>query len=445
LSGAPASIDKIVEGQRRTFRRLIAELEPHWRSEAALPARIERLLRGDRRMGSRDRRLQRELIYTAIRQLPWHEALKARDPALAEGAVAWLAAEIPSTAAYRSALKGWPPCPSTIAARANYLEQKSALALPSLLPPWAATECPITTDPRQYEALNTRAPLWLRINPGPSPRPTAGQRIDSPPTAPGLEKNHPSLTRLGEERSDEHGLAGIQWRPSGILEHAVRVERETDITRSAAYRDGLVEVQDLGSQLILEAVRPLPGERWLDACAGAGGKALQLAAMVGPNGQVDAFDVRPLALQELLQRAARAKLPPGRVRVAAAPGGPYDAVLVDAPCSGSGTWRRSPHLKWVTSPQTIAAAAELQLTLLERFSAHVRPGGRLIYATCSLATRENERVSERFAAGHLAFLPEPPAQVFTGRPAGPGGLVFAPADHDGDGFFVACFRRRLHL
>ncbi|MEY2880887.1 MAG: hypothetical protein RLZZ15_3267, partial [Verrucomicrobiota bacterium] len=121
--------------------------------------------------------------------------------------------------------------------------------------------------------------------------------------------------------------------------------------------------------------------------------------------------------------------------------GEYDGVLVDAPCSGSGTWRRSPHLKWSTTPALIAERAELQHTLLAKFAACVKPGGRLVYATCSLSIRENEQVVARFLTGHASFEPLPTVRAFGFTPRGDG-LTILPARHDTDGFFVAAFRRR---
>jgi 16S rRNA (cytosine967-C5)-methyltransferase len=216
----------------------------------------------------------------------------------------------------------------------------------------------------------------------------------------------------------------------------------------------LIEIQDLGSQLLLEAAGIAPGARWLDACAGAGGKTLQLSRLLGSAGSIDAHDVRASALAELAVRARRASVPiadsrqpaprPAAhcapIRIVQAPAAFYDGVLVDAPCSGSGTWRRAPHLKWTTTPTQIAGAASLQRELLAQFSRHVRPGGRLLYCTCSLSRRENEDVIDAFLAGHPEFSIAPPASNFD-LPLRGGGLTFFPARHDTDGFFVACLRR----
>src|SRR5262249_41278438 len=159
--------------------------------------------------------------------------------------------------------------------------------------------------------------------------------------------------------------------------------------------------------------------RWFDACAGAGGKTLQLARLVGPSGHVNAYDVRRAALEELNVRVARAGI--RNVHTSAQPTpGTYPGVLVDAPCSGSGTWRRAPHLKWATRPQVVADRAQLQQTLLSRFAVCVRPGGRLVYATCSLSSRENEAVVAEFLATHTDFEPVPFAQTFGATPRGSG-------------------------
>jgi 16S rRNA (cytosine967-C5)-methyltransferase len=212
------------------------------------------------------------------------------------------------------------------------------------------------------------------------------------------------------------------------------------VTKTRAFQEGQLEVQDLGSQMILASAGVARGGCWLDACAGAGGKTLQLARLIGPAGRVDACDIRPAALAELRTRAARARLTQVRTPPAPDPAG-YDGVLVDAPCSGSGTWRRAPHLKWVTTPEQVARAAAVQGELLRRFAPFVRPGGRLLYATCSLSRWENHEVVSAFLADQPDFAAEPPMADF-GFPYSPPGLTIWPARHDTDGFFVAALRRR---
>jgi 16S rRNA (cytosine967-C5)-methyltransferase len=389
----------VAGNQAQTFLRLAAALRPRWRTDHGLPRTIQSLLTGDRSFGSRDRRLYRELLYTTLRYLPWIEPWLDRDPAEAVHRTAWLAAETPATARFRAELAAG-PAPEG---------DRSAL-----LPAWFREHAPeLFADP-ELDAQLQRAPLWLRLQTGASGRAAV---------------------------ADEFAARGWTLRPSDLLRDATEVVGEADVTKTESWDRGLFEVQDLGSQLILESHGLPPGGLWLDACAGAGGKTLQLARILGPTGAVEAHDIRPAALEELVVRAQRARL--RRVSIVAQPpDARYDGVLVDAPCSGSGTWRRSPHLKWNTTPEIVAERAALQGRVLRRFARCVRPGGLLVYATCSLSPRENEDI----VAGFLAetgesFRPEPPARTF-GFPLRRHGLTIWPARHRTDGFYVCALRRR---
>lgn len=399
----------IAGNQQQTFLRLAAALRPHWRRDPGFAARLQQLLARERAFGSRDRRLYRELLYTTVRYAPWLEPLLTRDPARAAAVAAWLAADLPATRDYRAAIAvGLPPCPPDVVGRAAILSAPVA----ALLPEWVATECPAALAPVELDALHRRAPLWLRL-----------QTADTASVA------------------SDFAAHGWAVRPSPVRPEAWEVLSDADVTRCDAYQRGLFEIQDLGSQLILAAAGPASGERWYDACAGAGGKTLQLAALVGPSGTVEAFDIRPEALSELRQRAARAGLRNITIRrEPPPPGAHYDGVLVDAPCSGSGTWRRAPHLKWITTADHLAHQAARQQALLAQAATWVRPGGRLVYATCSLAARENEAVVNAFLAAHPEFVPAPLAATFGYAAAGPG-LAILPARHDTDGFHVAVLRR----
>ncbi|MCX6951010.1 MAG: RsmB/NOP family class I SAM-dependent RNA methyltransferase [Verrucomicrobia bacterium] len=313
-----------------------------------------------------------------------------------------------ATRAYRAALAGdWPACPPTVAAKAAHL----GASTDTLLPAWMTRHCPESAVSPNLDTLHTRAPLWLRL-----------QTTD--------------VARIVGEFNAK------QWptRRSAVLPGALEVLAEADVTKSDAWTNGLFEVQDLGSQLILESAGIAPGGRWLDACAGAGGKTLQLAALLGPQGHVDAHDIRTSALRELEIRATRAHATTISVLPTLPATAAYDGVLVDAPCSGTGTWRRSPHLKWTTSAGQVTAAAEKQLALLTQFSALVRPGGRLVYATCSLSRLENEDVVTAFLAAQPGFTAEPPAKPFGETPRSVG-LAILPATHNTDGFYVASLRR----
>ena len=314
----------LIRNQQKNFLRLLTRLRPHIRADRALPARIQSLLAQNRSYGARDRRLYRELLYTAIRYWPWIEPRLDKKPEVAMRFVAWLAADTPVTHEFRAALiDGMPPLPATVAARAEFLRVEGAP-----LPLWFRLHGPTLFSPPQLEAVLSRAPLWLRLQ---TPDPQAV--------------------------FDEFAEHEWKWRRTAVLPGAIELLADIDLTKTRSYQDGLIEIQDLGSQLILESIGIDPGSRWLDACAGAGGKTLQLAALTGPRGHVDAHDIRADALRELRVRAARAGL--RNIAVLNSPNGQtYDGVLVDAPCSGSGTWRRAPHLKWSTQPEHVEKAAQ---------------------------------------------------------------------------------------
>lgn len=386
----------VARSQAQTFLRLAAQIRPRVRSDQALPAFIQSLLSRDRSFGSRDRRLYRELLYTTLRFLPWIEPLLDSAPDEALRRLAWLATDLPATRNFRAEFAtGEPPA-----------GDRSAL-----LPAWFRPHCPeLFADP-ELETQLRRAPLWLRLQ-----------------------------TDDEDRVLREFEVRGWHFRRSPALGHAIELLDEADVTKSDAFQYGHFEVQDLGSQLILETIGVEAGTHWLDACAGAGGKSLQLARLLGRHGQVEAHDVRLAALGELQQRAARARI--RNILTTARPGeAAYDGVLVDAPCSGSGTWRRAPHLKWTTTPQIVADRAALQQKLLHRFATCVRPGGRLVYATCSLSHTENEAVIAAFLRDRADFQPEPFAHTFGLSPRG-AGLLVLPSRHNTDGFFVASLRRQ---
>jgi 16S rRNA (cytosine967-C5)-methyltransferase len=386
----------VAASQARTFLGLLRQLGPHLDVDPQLPKRIQALLARNRAFGSRDRRLYRELLYATVRYLPWIQPALEDAPDEVVRRVAWLAADLPATKPFRAAFAtGEPPSGDKAA----------------LLPAWFRPHCPEIFFGAELDTQLRRAPLWLRV------------QSDALSTV-----------------THELDARGWGWRRSNVLPTAIEVLGDVDVTATESYRQGAIEVQDLGSQLLLEAIGIKPGENWLDACAGAGGKSLQLATLVGAHGTVTAWDIRPAALDELRLRASRAGV--HTIRVAPPPPGTaFDGVLVDAPCSGSGTWRRQPHLKWITRPETIVEKAALQRALLHGNAAHVRPGGRLVYATCSLSREENEAVVAAFLTERPEFQPEAFARTFGAVPRG-AGLLILPGLHDSDGFFVASLRRQ---
>lgn len=232
---------------------------------------------------------------------------------------------------------------------------------------------------------------------------------------------------------------GIAAEPMPLAPLALRVQGKPALERTRAFREGLVEVQDAGSQLLAHLVAPRRGQTVVDFCAGAGGKTLALAALLRGTGQVFACDVSAARLSRMRERLARSgasnvqpfgidsEHDPKLERLA----GRADAVLVDAPCSGTGTLRRNPDLKWRFDPVSLTALGATQRSILAAAARLVRPGGVLIYATCSLLDEENEAVREDFERDHPAWalqgageclagqgvsLVDPAAQVLALRP-----------------------------
>ncbi|MBS2027576.1 MAG: methyltransferase [Deltaproteobacteria bacterium] len=241
----------------------------------------------------------------------------------------------------------------------------------------------------------------------------------------------PTTLRANTLHTDRDSLAvklreeGIVTRPGRLAPNALHVEGRANLWGSTAWRNGLFEVQDEGSQLIVEACRAKPRERWLDLCAGNGGKTLALAAAMGGTGTIVACDVDRQKLQNLDARLKRARvngveireLEPGR-EAQSLHGERFDGVLVDAPCSELGTLRRHPDARWRLDLEKITKLPALQLRLSRLATDHLEPGGKLVYATCTIHKAENEDVVSRSAVGLTAR---------TLRP-----------DVDGtDGFFIA--------
>jgi 16S rRNA (cytosine967-C5)-methyltransferase len=410
----------IAANQQRLFLEFISELRPHLRRDSALPRRIKEIFSRNRSIGSRDRKLYRELVYTALRFLPWIEPWLDRDPALAAKITAWLAPELKPTSAYRAVHCGdWPAVPEALTDKAAVLNAQlvtqrdlaaeSPFDPQSLLPGWFREHCPLAFQAPHLDAINSRASVWVRI-----------------------QCNDRSLV------FDEFRGQGWTITTSPDFPDAISLPPNAEVASSDAYRRGFVEIQDLGSQMVLAHTPIVHGQRWLDACAGAGGKTLQLARMLGDTGHVDATDIRLEILDELADRAKRARL--GNISIIRTPDKSYDGVLVDAPCSGSGTWRRQPHLKWYVKPETITAFTATQLQILDANAKHVRPDGVLVYATCSLSHHENHDVVKAFLQSRPEFNPEKPARNFGSEFDGIGTSLL-PGTHNTDGFYVAVLRR----
>ena len=256
----------------------------------------------------------------------------------------------------------------------------------------------------------------------------------------------PITVRANRLRLDRDALAerlqaeGADSHPARYAPDALHLDGRPNVLGLPAHQEGLFEVQDEGSQLVGGLVEARPGMRVLDLCAGAGGKTLLLAAALQGEGRVDAYDTDRQALERLRHRAERAG-PGTTVRILeAVKEEAYDAVLVDAPCSALGSIRRGPDVRWRTDVASFGRWPPIQRALLETAAPRVRPGGRLVYATCTIRPEENEEVVRVFMEEHpeLEQVEAPvPAELREG-PA----LVTLPHRHGMDGFHAAVLRRR---
>jgi 16S rRNA (cytosine967-C5)-methyltransferase len=245
---------------------------------------------------------------------------------------------------------------------------------------------------------------------------------------------------------------GIAAAPTPYSPAGVRLEGKPAINHHALFRDGLLEVQDEGSQLLAWLLAPRRGEMIADYCAGAGGKTLALAMLMRGAGRISAMDVSAKRLAALGPRAARAQV--SNIHSVALSGesdarakrlaAKLQRVLVDAPCSGFGTLRRNPDLKWRHGAAAVAELVEKQKRILASAARLVKPGGRLVYATCSILPEENEAIADAFQAAHPEFRPLGADAVLAAQKitldTGPR-LRLWPHLHGTDGFFAALFER----
>lgn len=355
---------------------------------------VQAYFRTRRYAGSKDRRAVRDLVFRAIR---------ASGSPPANGRQALLALEEAG-----ALFDGSPHAPAPLNAGEN-----GPMPGP-VVPDWLQERLSPLVTPDEWPALLERAPLDLRVNVARADR--ASVRALFPDSA---------ETRLS---------------PWGL-----RLSPDARVSDSETFAQGLVEVQDEGSQLIALACMPASNGVVVDLCAGAGGKALAIAAAAPPGIRLVAADTSRDRLARLAPRAARAGaaieamlLDGGHEERQLAPlAASADVVLVDAPCSGSGTWRRNPEGRWRLTPERLARLEALQRHVLDLAVPLVRPGGTLVYAVCSLLRSEGAGQAEAFLSRHSAWAVQD-GDVSWGREDGAGRLL-TPARDGCDGFFVARF------
>jgi 16S rRNA (cytosine967-C5)-methyltransferase len=250
---------------------------------------------------------------------------------------------------------------------------------------------------------------------------------------------------ISENTSGETNIAPTPYSPIGI-----RMPLRLNISRHVLFTEGKIEVQDEGSQLLAHLVAPKRGQMVADFCAGAGGKTLAMGALMRNTGRLYAFDISEKRLNNLgkrLKRSGLSNLNAQLITSEADPklkrlNGKFDRVLVDAPCSGLGTLRRNPDLKWRQMPEDVAELTIKQTAILNRAAKLTKAGGRLIYATCSLLRDENEAIAEAFLASHPEFKLMNAAEILKQQQIGLDTgdyLKLLPHLHQTDGFFAAVF------
>lgn len=259
-----------------------------------------------------------------------------------------------------------------------------------------------------------------------------------------LRARRGTAAALGQE------LGGQPDAAAGPLPDSLEYRGPKDLFRTRPFHQGEFEIQDIASQAVGWCCAPGASgkpERWWDVCAGEGGKTLHLADILAGKGEVLATDRAKWRLDRLQQRKSRARMTGIRwaewdeSKPLPAEQG-FDGVLVDAPCSGLGTWGRNPHARWSTEPKDVEELAVVQRRLLDAAAGGVKPGGRLVYAVCTLTRPETTGVVEGFSTAHPEFEPAPVPDPFKPDAAPATSRMFWPHETGGNGMFVAAWRRK---
>ena len=406
--------------------RAVEALQQVLAMEHPADAVLSRYFRKHPNMGARDRAFVAEAVYGALRHARFLDAAGAVNPRLRI-----------LGAAFRFGGFNLRQLEPVSGAEREWLVGLKAIGCGDNLPPAVRAELPDWLWERLAAAygdeqalaigggLQHPAPLDLRVN-------TLRASRDA------------ALKALAEE--------GVSCAPTPYSPVGIRVRGKPPINRSPLFHSGVVEVQDEGSQLLAYLVAPRRGEMVVDFCAGAGGKTLHLGTLMRSEGRVYAFDVADWRLAQLkprLRRSGLSNVYPQHIDSENDPrvkrlAGKIDRVLVDAPCSGTGTLRRNPDLKWRQSPATVAALKRTQAAILEAAARLVKPGGRLVYATCSFLQEENDAIIQAFLERTPTFSLVPAAQVLADHgialDTGPCLRLF-PHLHGTDGFFAAVLDR----
>ena len=448
ISVAPGSQLVRLRGRSRALAlEIAAEARAEWAYTSEVIARV---FRTHRELGSTERRLISEAVYGLVR---WDRRLvaiadelvrttrtrveglspAAHDELLLLIHEARTGVDATVVAGEAGRLLGGEVAPARLTdedAGLGHTRDIDREALRVSFPTWLlerfTTDLGVSEGIALATAMNQRAPLAIRANTAKIDRDALAERLR---------------------------LENVIAHPSALSNAGLVLETRINAFALKSFQEGLFEVMDEGSQLVAEAVAPPPRGRIVDACAGAGGKTLALAALLGGQGRVLALDTAGKKLEELRRRARRAglssvfarEIEPGKPLPDEAKLGTWDRVLVDAPCSGLGTLRRNPEARWRLTNKVVDSFPARQLGLLIDYAPLVALGGRLIYATCTVLASENERVVERFLAERPDFIAMLLKEIFGRERAETLGdgitLRLSPQHHGTDGFFTAVLRR----
>lgn len=381
--------------------RVLDAISPDFPADAAL----RRYLADARRLGPREKRAISLAVFTYFRWFQWLDTSHSSQKQLEQACLLQ---------------ERFDKNPSSVKA-----EALAAKAVPA----WLAPEVTFHVD--SLRQLQRPPTLWLRARPGTAHK--LATTLGNSDVAPNIPGASPFLT---------------------LATDAVRFRGQQDLFLTPAFHAGAFEIQDVASQLVGLAAAPLPGQTWWDACAGEGGKALHLSDQMGNKGLLWATDRSERRLQILKRRAARAKIfnfrpavwdgsakPPTKTK--------FDGILLDAPCSGVGTWQRNPHARWSITPDDVRELAEVQTRLLNHVAGSLKPGGRLVYAVCTVTRSETTAVADAFTAAHPDYEPVPvfenaPPAVLAALNAQPSNsqLFLWPHLLNANGMFLATWKKK---
>lgn len=404
-------------------------------SRVPMDSTIGDYMRHRKYIGSKDRADIVERVYHMVRakaRLDWHMNRAGVPDTPRLRVAAWLAlGENRSASEIENLFDGSEYGPATLVEEEKKHLVSGALNDPAM-PAAVRVECPPQHEQtlREYFGDNFEAEMEAMI---------ASATLD-------LRVNVRAMTR--DEAQQSLKKDGVETDITPYSPWGLRARSKAFLSKTKAFVKGYVEIQDEGSQLIAAICGAKPGMQVLDYCAGAGGKTLALAAAMNCKGRIVAMDNEASRLEKGRQRYKRAGVSDIiEVRPLSdeksrkwlkRQKGTFDVVLIDAPCSSTGTWRRNPDLRWRQYGPSVDELVTVQAEIIEKVAKCVKPGGKLVYATCSLLPQENEKQIEKFIAAHPDFVLTPPDTI----PSDGGYMRMTPKRHNTDGFFAAVLVRK---